>query len=310
MTENADQKNQADSIHVSVLLHEVIEGLVLKEGETFVDMTINGAGHSSNIAPLLGKTGTLIGIDADETVLKRGGEKLKDALPTVYLVIDNFRNIKKVLVDLKITSVDKILFDLGLSNHELESSGRGFSFQKDEPLLMTFPSDPSKVTFTAQSIVNTWDEENLVSIIKGYGDEGFAKQIARRIVEVRAEKEILTTKELVDVIASALPAWYRNGRKTHFATKTFQALRMTVNDEIQALEDALADAWEVLAPNGRIAVITFHSMEDRIVKRKWKELASGGAGTILTKKPIAPSREEMIQNRKSRSAKLRIIEKK
>ena len=308
-SENIEDEKRNSSVHISVLLHEVIENLNLEKGDIFVDMTVNGGGHSSAIAPLLGKDGILIGIDADPTALVRGAKKLKDSPAKVHLVADNFRNLKQILANLKIEKVNKILFDLGLSSHELESSGRGFSFQKDEPLLMTFPTDSTKVSFTASDIVNTWDEDNIASILEGYGEERFAKRIARRIVEVRKMQEIKTTQELVDIIKNAVPGWYRSGRKAHFATRTFQALRMTVNDEIRALDEALNAAWDVLAPNGIIAVISFHSMEDRMVKKFFKEKSHGGGATLITKKPIVPSEEELEMNRRARSAKLRVIKK-
>jgi 16S rRNA (cytosine1402-N4)-methyltransferase len=310
MTETREEEVRNGNVHISVLLHEVIEGLAVKSGETFVDMTTNGAGHSSEICLSLGPKGTLVGIDADANALARAKEKLAGCEATVHLVPENFRNVKKVLHDLGISKVDKVLFDLGLSSNELETSGRGFSFQKDEPLLMTFSDDPSKVTFTAEDIVNTWDEENIATILSGYGEERFARRIARRIVETRGMTPIHTTKELVGVIQMAVPGWYRSGRKTHFATKTFQALRMAVNDEIRALQEALTDAWDALAPKGRIAIISFHSMEDRMVKKFFKEKSKGGEGILLTKKPIVPTEEELKLNRRSRSAKLRIIEKK
>jgi len=309
MEEKTDITQKKDSIHISVLLNEVLDGLAINEGDVFVDMTINGGGHSEVIGKLLGKSGTLIGIDADPTSVTRATARLRYCPANVHLVTENFRNVKKVLADLKIEKVDKILFDLGLSTHELESSGRGFSFQKDEPLLMTFPADPTKVSFTAKDIINTWDEENIVSILSGYGEERFAKRIAERIVDVRKMQEIQTTAELVDIIASAVPSWYRSGRKSHFATKTFQALRMTVNDEIRALQSALDDAWGVLKKDGRIAVISFHSMEDRMVKKFFREKSRDGIGFLITKKPISPSFEETKINRRSRSAKLRVIKK-
>ncbi len=306
------KKNGEGTVHVSVLLQEVIEGLAVKNGETFVDMTINGGGHSSAICPFLGMKGTLIGIDADANALIRAKKRLElaECKTTVHLVAENFRNIKTVLKDLEILKVDKVLFDLGLSTNELENSGRGFSFQKDEPLLMTFSNDPSKVTFTAKDIVNTWDEENIATILFGYGEERFAKRIAKRIVETREMQPIQTTKELVEIIQNAVPSWYRSGRKIHFATKTFQALRMAVNDEIRTLEEALIGAWESLAPKGRMAVISFHSKEDRMVKKFFRERAKEEKGILFTKKPIVPSEEEIKKNKRSRSAKLRIIEKK
>lgn len=302
----------ADTVHVSVLLQEVIDGLAVKNGETFVDMTINGGGHSSALCLYLGSKGTLIGIDADANALTRAKKRLElsDCRATIHLVPENFRNIKSVLKELGMTKVNKVLFDLGLSTNELEDSGRGFSFQKDEPLLMTFSNDPSKVTFTAEDILNTWDEENISTILFGYGEERFAKRIAKRIVEARGMQPIKTTKELVEIIRTAVPSWYRSGRKIHFATKTFQALRMAVNDEIRTLEQALNDAWEALTPKGRMAVISFHSMEDRMVKKFFRERSKEEKGTLLTKKPIVPGLEEIKKNKRSRSAKLRIIEKK
>jgi len=297
-----------DSFHESVLLQEVISGLAVKDGETYVDMTINGGGHSSAVCPLLGKKGRLIGIDQDETALARSEKRLSGCEAKISLVRNNFRNIKTILAELGIEKADNILFDLGLSTHELESSGRGFSFKKDEPLLMTFAADPTQVTFTASDIVNGWDEDNIRTILYGYGDEHFAKSIARKITEVRSMKKIETTHELVEVIRTAVPGFYKRG-KIHFATKTFQALRIAVNEEIQSLEQGLADAWELLAPKGRIAIISFHSLEDRIVKRFFKEREREGKGILMTIKPIVPQEEEMKQNPRSRSAKLRIVEK-
>jgi len=304
MTDSEQQKEG----HVSVLLQEVVSGLSVKSGETFVDMTINGGGHSSVICPLLGKKGHLIGIDQDESALRRSEKRLSGCQAKISLVENNFRHLDKVLSDLGIEKADKILFDLGLSSNELELSGRGFSFKKDEPLLMTFAADPSQVTFTAKDIVNGWDGENIRTILMGYGDEQFAKSIAKKIVLVRSMKPIETTFELVEVIRAAVPAWYRNG-KINCATKTFQALRITVNEEMQSLKEGLASAWERLTPEGRIAVISFHSLEDRIVKVFFKEKAVSGEGTLFTKKPIVPGEEEIRNNPRSRSAKLRIIQK-
>ncbi len=308
MKENHENAGAEKTVHVSVLLHEVVSGLSPKKGEVFVDMTINGGGHSSVICPMLGEKGHLIGIDQDKNALKHSEKRLSGCKAKVSLVESNFRKIKNVLSDLGVEKADKILFDLGLSSNELELSGRGFSFKKDEPLLMTFAADPSQVTFTAREIVNEWDEENISTILYHYGDEQFAKRIAKKIVEVRGMRPIETTWELVEVIRAAVPAWYRNG-KIHCATKTFQALRIAVNDEIGSLEEGLHDAWEVLAPKGRMAVISFHSLEDRIIKRFFKEKAVEKMALLLTKKPIVPGGEEIKENKRARSAKLRIIEK-
>jgi 16S rRNA (cytosine1402-N4)-methyltransferase len=280
----------------------------VKDGEIFVDMTINGGGHSSAICPLLGESGRLIGIDQDSGALKRSEKKLSGCKAKIILVESNFRHLDDILTKEGVEKVDKVLFDLGLSSNELELSGRGFSFKRDEPLLMTFAADPSQVRFTAKSIVNEWDEDNIRIILESYGDERFAKSIAKKIVLMRSMKPFETTFELVEAICAAVPAWYRNG-KTNCATKSFQALRIAVNDEMQSTEEGLKSAWKRLSPAGRIAVISFHSLEDRVVKRFFKEKANEGEGILITKKPIVPSMEEVRRNPRSRSAKLRIIEK-
>lgn len=297
-----------DELHKSVLLNEVLEYLDPKDGEVYIDMTINGGGHSSKVCPSLGKKGILVGIDQDPSALVRAKERIGKCEARIHLVEDNFRNVKAICEKLGIAHVDKVLFDLGLSTHELEVSGRGFSFQKDEPLLMTFSADPLKAAFTASDIVNTWAKENIAAVIEGYGEERFAWKIAESIVVARDKKKIETTKELVEIIAAGVPPRLRRG-KTHFATKTFQALRIAANDEIRSLEEALEAIWVILAPHGRIAIISFHSIEDRVVKRFFRNKQDEGLGRLLTKKPIAPSEEELSENRRARSAKLRTIEK-
>ncbi len=297
-----------DIEHKSVLLNEVLEYLDPKAGEVYVDMTINGGGHSSKVCPMLGKKGVLVGIDQDPSALVRAKKRLAGCPAKMYLEEGNFRNIKEILERRKIERVDKFLFDLGLSTHELEASGRGFSFQKDEPLLMTFSADPLKAAFTAREIVNTWAVENIAAILEGYGEERMHRKIARGIVSAREKKEFHTTQELVDIISASLPSRLRRG-KTHVATKTFQALRIAVNDEIRSLEEALEAVWVVLAPRGRIAIISFHSIEDRVVKKFFRGKQDEGSGKLLTKKPIVPGEEELTENRRARSAKLRVIEK-
>lgn len=297
-----------DIEHKSVLLNEVLEYLKPENGEVYIDMTINGGGHSSKVCPMLGKKGVLVGIDQDPSALVRAKERIGACDAKIHLIEDNFRNVKVVCENLGIAHADKVLFDLGLSTHELEVSGRGFSFQKDEPLLMTFSADPSKAAFTASDIVNTWAKENIAAVIEGYGEERFAWKIAESIVTAREKKKIETTKELVEIISAGVPPRLRRG-KTHFATKTFQALRIAANDEIRSLEEALEAIWVLLAPHGRIAIISFHSMEDRIVKRFFRNKQDEGLGKLLAKKPIAPSEEELTENRRARSAKLRVIEK-
>ena len=296
-------------MHIPVLLKEVVDGLDLQEGDIVVDGTINRAGHSKEICKLIGKSGTLVGVDLDESALKEAKENLKDAKCKVVLEENSFRNLDKVLEKNEIEKVDAILLDLGFSSNQMDDAKRGFSFQKDEKLLMTLKDSPTESDLTAKEIVNKWDEENIADIIYGYGEEKFSRQIAKKIVKLRREKPIETTQDLVEVIEKAVPNWYKH-KKIHFATKTFQALRITVNDEIGALKEVLPKAIEALEEGGRLAIISFHSLEDRAVKQFFKAQKDEEVGQIITKKPIAPERDEVLENPRSRSAKLRIFEKK
>lgn len=296
------------STHKSVLLEEVLTGLAISENDIVVDGTLGGVGHGGAIVSKLGKNGVFVGLDQDEGVIKRAKEVLVDSLPKVIVRVANFRDIDTTLRSEGINKVNKILLDLGFSTDQLEHSGRGLSFLKDEPLVMTLHTDKSPNRFTARDILNEWDEENIATVIKEYGEESFAKRIAKAIVKARAKAPIERTGELVSIIKSATPIWYHH-RKTHPATKTFQALRITVNDEIEVLRDGLLNGFSMLTPKGRMAVISFHSLEDRIVKHYFKEQASLDQGIIITKKPIIPSRKEVVENPRARSAKLRIIEK-
>ena len=289
--------------HISVLQNEVLEGLSLKKGEIFVDATLGSAGHSLSVCQSLGSEILVIGIDQDKERIEESQKKLEGSGCKFKLFNDNFRNLDKILKNQK---VDKILFDLGLNSKQLESSGRGFSFLKEEPLLMNFGTNN---TLTAKEILNEWAEESIADVIWGYGGERFARKIARKIVEERKGAEIKTTTDLVEIIERAVPAWYKK-RKIHPATKTFQALRIAVNEELDSLKEGLEKGFEKLNSGGRIAVISFHELEDRLVKRFFKELKERGQGQILTKKPTVPSRDEIMSNPRSRSAKLRIIEKK
>ena len=294
--------------HVSVLLNEVIAGLDIRPDDVFFDGTINGGGHSKAVYDKLGKKGVVIGTDLDETALERAREKLQGGDARVILKQSSFRNLDTVLREIEVPAVDKILLDLGLSSNQLEESGRGFSFQKSEPLVMTFKKSPNDSDLTAHKIVNEWDEENIAQIIESYGEERFAKRIAKMIVERRKSKEIRTTEDLVAIIKEATLKSYRHSR-THPATKTFQAMRITVNDEIESLRDGIRKGFEHLTVGGRMAVIAFHSIEDRIVKDFFRQLADEGLARRVTKKPIVPAQEEITENPRSRSAKLRIIEK-
>jgi 16S rRNA (cytosine1402-N4)-methyltransferase len=295
-------------MHIPVLLHESLDGLALKKGGTYVDCTTNRAGHSLEIAKAIGKEGTLICIDLDQDALQEASNvlgKLKNK-PTIHFVHSNFRFLKDILKDLKVERVDGILADLGLSSEELDSSKRGFSFRYDEPLQMTFDAHPTEDMTTAYDIVNLWSESTIADILYGFADETYSRRIAKRIVDARDRGEIKTTYQLVDIIASAVPALYRH-RKTHFATKTFQALRMAVNDELGSINDLLNLLPELLRSGGRASIITFHSTEDRIVKQGLRRLSE----TLkpITKKAIFPQDEELQENPRARSAQLRIVER-
>ncbi len=294
--------------HKTVLLHESIDGLDIKKGDVFVDGTLGGGGHSEEVAKRFGDTVVMIGIDLDPEALSRTKERLAHFKLNIHYVQDSFRNIDRVVESLGVAHADKILLDIGLSSNQFEDSGRGFSFQKDEPLIMSFKKDLTPNDLTAREIVNTWDEENLRAILSGYGEEQFAWKISKAIVERREKSPIETTFDLVEIIKSATPHFYHH-RRIHPATKTFQALRITVNDEIQSLKQGLDLGWKVLSSGGRMAVISFHSLEDRAVKQFFKSLEVSELAKLITKKPIVPTEEEIIENPRSRSAKLRIIEK-
>ena len=304
------EKIAEKSVHKPVLLQEVINELNLAETDFVLDGTLGGGGYFKAIYEALGKKGMLIGLDQDPEAIKlfKANFSEKKTGPQIELVNDNFRNVDKVLKDLRLGKVDKIVFDLGLSSDQLDNSGRGFSFQKDEPLQMSLKKDLSKNDLSAKEIVNTWDEENLADIIFGYGDEKFSRGIAKGICQAREEKEIETTFELVEIIKESVPKSYLF-RKTHFATKTFQALRIMVNDEIEGLKESLEKAFESLKPEGRLAVVSFHSLEDRIIKRYFRLLKDDKKALLINKKPICVSDEELKENPRSRSAKLRVIEK-
>jgi 16S rRNA (cytosine1402-N4)-methyltransferase len=288
-----------ETSHESVLLNECLEHLDIQPGDVVVDGTIGGAGHFRELMARLDETGTLIGIDADEDAIERAANVERGAhAPTVHLVHDNFRNLEAILEHETISHIDKALFDLGWSSFHL-TSGRGFSFRADEPLYMTY-GNPEEGK-TAADLINSATEEELSDIIFTYGEERFARGIAKSIVTARRVSPILTTTELAEVVTNGVPGWYQH-RRLHPATKTFQALRIAVNDELGALRAGLTGALTHLAPGGRIAVITFHSIEDRIVKGIFR-------GKLVNKKPLVPSDAEAMRNPRSRSAKLRVFER-
>lgn len=292
--------------HETVLLDETVDGLLLKAGATAIDATVGTGGHSEKISKILGKKGTLLVLDLDENSLTRSRERLSDAPGKVMYVQGNFRNIKSLAESAGITNPAGIVFDLGWHSEQLDA-GRGLSFKSDEPLLMTLGSGDGHL-YTAKDIIKDWDEEEIARIIKEYGEEKFSGRIARVIVEERRKQSIDTAKQLADIISSAVPSFYRNG-KIHPATRTFQALRIAVNDELGALTEALKEALDLLAPNGRLADISFHSLEDRIVKHAFRQAEDADIGVRITKKPIVPSEAERKKNPRARSAKLRIFEK-
>lgn len=299
-------------MHESVLLHETVDGLKLAPHDILVDGTLGRAGHSIK-ALQTEPTIFILGIDRDQDALTESKAKLEAAGAvegtSFKLFKGNFRDMDKFLSESGKGHADKIMLDLGVSSPHLDSSGRGFSFRFDEPLVMTMEKEPGEESFTARDIVNGWSEEDIANVIYAYGEERYARRIAKKIIEAREINTIETTFALVEIIKTAVPGMYKKG-KTHPATKTFQALRIAVNDELGSLKKGLSTAFSVLAPGGRMAVISFHSLEDRIAKVMMKEWEKEGLGTQATKKPIVPTDEEMEKNPRSRSSKLRIFIKK
>lgn len=303
--ENKHTCNQTVTVHTPVLLREVTDILVVAQNDIVVDGTVGGAGHTQAILALLGPDGRYIGIDADHEALARA-EHMVGEDERCHFIEGNFRDIDRHVADAGIETVDKILLDIGLSSDQLsEENGRGFSFKHDEPLKMTFSVSPQEGTLTAWHVVNEWSESSLCDIIYGFGGERKARRIAHAIVEAREAGAINSSKRLADVIAEAS---FTKGH-IHPATKTFQAIRMAVNDELGALEEVLEKSKHVLREHGRIAVITFHSLEDRMVKRVFRDWEEQSVGVRITKKPITPSREECKENKRARSAKLRCFQK-
>ena len=295
-------------MHIPVLLQQAVDGLNIKKGDIFVDGTLGGGGHSLEVCRRFGDSVQIIGVDLDIDAIERSKERLSPLKCNIRYAEGSFRNIDTILSSLGVARVDKILLDIGLSSLQFDSSGRGFSFQKDEPLIMSFKKDATEKDLTAKEILNTWDRENIEAILKGYGEEKFAWKISKAIVEKRKDKSIETTFDLVEIIKGATPKWYQT-RKIHSATKTFQALRITVNDEIESLKEGISKSFKILNKGGRLAVISFHSLEDRVVKQFFKDMYSKDEAKIVTKKPTIASDEEIESNPRSRSAKLRIIEK-
>ena len=306
--------------HVSVLLNESIENLNIKPDGIYVDGTMGGAGHSLEIAKKLSKKGMLIGIDRDEEALEVAKERLKE-FSNVKYVHDNHDNIYKIIKDLELNGVDGILLDLGVSSYQIDEKTRGFTYMDDGPLDMRMDKSQE---LTAEYIVNNYKEKELARIIFEYGEEKFSKKIARNICECRKNKKIETTAELVKIIERSIPGKFRE-KNSHPAKRTFQAIRIEVNNEIEPLYNTIKNSINALNSKGRLCVITFHSLEDRMVKKAYvdaegkctcpKDLPycvceNKSLGKIITKKPIIPTEEEMENNSRSKSAKLRVFERK
>lgn len=305
--------------HISVLLNECIENLNIKPDGIYVDGTLGLGGHSEQILKRL-KSGRLIGIDRDESAIKRTGERLKSYADKMTLVHGNFCDVSDILDELGIDSVDGMLFDLGVSSPQLDESERGFSYMNDAPLDMRMDNTGA---LTAWNVVNEWPETELIRILRDYGEERYARRIAQRIAEKREDKPIDTTLELVDIIRSAMPAAALR-EKQHPAKRSFQAIRIAVNDELGAVEEMMRTAPDKLRPGGRLCVISFHSLEDRIVKTAIAARENGcicpreapicTCGFVQTlrnvhRKPIVPCEDELNNNPRSRSAKLRVAER-
>ena len=310
---------QEEFRHETVLLRESVEGILSDPDGIYVDCTLGGGGHSAALADRLGPSGCLVGIDQDPAALQAGRLRLTGVRPTVHVVQGNFREIGAVLDQLGIGQVDGILFDLGVSSHQIDLPQRGFSYMNNGPLDMRMNPEQS---LTAQEIVNTYPEKELARVIFEYGEERWARRIAKFIVEARRNRPLTTTFELVELIAAAIPAAARR-QGPHPAKRTFQAIRIEVNGELSILPAALRTAIDRLKPGGKIGVISFHSLEDRIVKNTFAALlghcvcppkapvciCNPRATLRLPGKPIAPSAEEVEANPRARSAKLRIAEK-
>lgn len=306
--------------HTSVLLEETIKGLKIQPEGIYVDGTLGGGGHSCEIAKRLGEKGRLIGIDQDEAAIEAAGERLKEFGDKVTIIRSNYRNTVSVLDALEIRRIDGMLLDLGVSSYQLDTLERGFSYRYDTPLDMRMDK---RQTLTAREIVNGYEERSLFHIIRDYGEDKFAKNIARHIVMARQNKPIETTGELNEIIKAAIPARVR-AEGGHPSKRTYQAIRIECNRELEILKDSLEELISLLNPSGRLCIITFHSLEDRIVKTAFKQAANPctcppgfpvcvcgkiSKGKVITGKPIIPGEEELKENSRAKSAKLRIFEK-
>ncbi len=308
--------------HRPVLLEETIESLKIRPDGIYVDGTLGGAGHASQVCKRLSEKGRFVGIDQDDCALQAAGERLKEFGKNVRIdcVKSNYCQMKSVLENLGIDKVDGILLDIGVSSYQLDNAERGFTYREDAPLDMRMDQSSS---FSAKDVVNRYDEMQLYRVIRDYGEEKFAKNIAKHIVAARQEKEIETTGELIEIIKASIPAKVR-ATGGHPAKRTFQAIRIEVNRELEVLQDSIDEMIDLLNDGGRLCIITFHSLEDRIVKNKFREnedpcicpknfpvcvCGRKSKGKVITRKPIVPSEQEVEENKRSKSSKLRVFEK-
>lgn len=306
--------------HTTVLLDETVDGLNVKPDGIYVDGTLGGGGHAYQVCKRLTGKGSIIGIDQDEEALKAAGTRLEDFGDKVTLIRSNYKDMQVKLLEIGVDKVDGIILDLGVSSYQLDNKERGFSYREDAPLDMRMDNRQEK---TAKDIVNTYSEMDLYHVIRDYGEDKFAKNIAKHIVAEREQRSIDTTGQLVEIIKQAIPMKVRK-KAGHPAKKTFQALRIELNRELEVLRDSLDSMIEILNPEGRICIITFHSLEDRIVKNIFRTAENpcicppefpvcvcgrASKGKVTTRKPILPSAEEIAENSRSKSAKLRIFER-
>ena len=308
--------------HRPVLLEETIESLKIRPDGIYVDGTLGGAGHASQVCKRLSEKGRFVGIDQDDCALQAAGERLKEFGKNVRIdcVKSNYCQMKSVLENLGIDKVDGILLDIGVSSYQLDNAERGFTYREDAPLDMRMDQSSS---FSAKDVVNQYDEMQLYRVIRDYGEEKFAKNIAKHIVAARQEKKIETTGELIEIIKASIPAKVR-ATGGHPAKRTFQAIRIEVNRELEVLQDSIDEMIDLLNDGGRLCIITFHSLEDRIVKNKFREnedpcicpknfpvcvYGRKSRGKVITRKPIVPSEQEVQENKRSKSSKLRVFEK-
>ncbi len=315
------EERELDFSHIPVLLNEVIDALNIKGDGIYLDGTLGGGGHSFEIAKRLDKGGRLIGLDRDDDAIRAAGGKLKDFSDRVTIVRENYGSIKRVSKELSIEAFDGILLDLGVSSHQLDDSGRGFSYSRDDsPLDMRMDRREEK---TAEAILNSYPEEDLERIIRLYGEERFSRQIAANIVRERAKERLKTSGQLSDIIRKSIPEKFRRTGGNP-SKRTFQALRIEVNDELSVLSDSIDDMIELLKDKGRLCIITFHSLEDRIVKEGFRRnedpcicppdfpvcvCGRRSKGKVLTRKAVIPGQEELASNKRAKSSRLRVFER-